>query len=348
MTDDEYQVFIHKIANEIDRLVINPKIRKLFADSIVKLYDMAEKSGVHLERCTKDPKFRINVEDRLKFEKQMEQIHSQIIKLGNNFNVVSQTGDEATLKEIDKQLKQKNQDYAKLSSKCYKPPAPGCVEYDYLDWDFLTVSMLEKPCWLKPGAVNPLLWFDIFGNANIQRKPTEDEKLVCQYVLLAIIHDYELRHSTDSHIFSKDYKGKWFARDRFCIDVWEYYHYRVQEVGLHYHLATSQEKLSQLNRTLEHVKADIEKQLVKLNSGNAGDKKKPKKKLKPLSDKTAAVLELLKTLPEHRGMTGPKILETLDARSIHIDQSTLTKNIIPELRPHGVKNKPRIGYYIVR
>ena len=82
------------------------------------------------------------------------------------------------------------------------------------------------------------------------------------------------------------------------------------------------------------------------NSGKARERKKPKKKLKPLSEKAAAVLELLKTVPEHRGMIGPKILEALDKKNILIDQSTLTKNIIPELKPYGVKNRPRIGYYI--
>jgi len=114
------------------------------------------------------------------------------------------------------------------------------------------------------------------------------------------------------------------------------------------------------NCTLQNIQLWLEKKNLKIerlnwlhilelieeaSGGNAGDKKKLKKK-QPLSEKASAVLELLKTLPEHRGMTGPKILETLDAKSIHIDQSTLTKNIIPELQSYGVKNKPRIGYYI--
>ncbi len=43
---------------------------------------------------------------------------------------------------------------------------------------------------------------------------------------------------------------------------------------------------------------------------------------------------------------GPKILKEIDDKNIIIDQSTLTKSIIPALKPHGVKNKPRIGYYI--
>jgi hypothetical protein len=67
----------------------------------------------------------------------------------------------------------------------------------------------------------------------------------------------------------------------------------------------------------------------------------------PLSQKTLAVLKLLKTIPEGEAMTGPKILETLDKKNIYIDQSTLTKIIIPELRLYyGVKNRRRIGYYL--
>ena len=104
-----------------------------------------------------------------------------------------------------------------------------------------------------------------------------------------------------------------------------------------------------LAQRLRDAAGDAKTQLASgEKTDTAGDTNKSKKKLKPLSEKAVAVLELLKTLPEHRGMTGPKILETLDAKSIYIDQSTLTKNIIPELRHYGVKNKPRIGYYIER
>ncbi len=66
----------------------------------------------------------------------------------------------------------------------------------------------------------------------------------------------------------------------------------------------------------------------------------------PLSDKALAVLNLLRNLPPNKALTGPKILKELDDKNIIIDQSTLTKSIIPELKPHGVKNRPRIGYYI--
>ena len=66
----------------------------------------------------------------------------------------------------------------------------------------------------------------------------------------------------------------------------------------------------------------------------------------PLSDKAAAVLKLLKGLPEHRGLTGKEILEELDGQGAFLDQSTLTKSIIPALRLYGVKNKRGAGYYM--
>lgn len=66
----------------------------------------------------------------------------------------------------------------------------------------------------------------------------------------------------------------------------------------------------------------------------------------PLSDKARAVLNLLQELPPNQALTGPQILKELDDKNIMIDQSTLTKSIIPALKPHGIKNKPRVGYYI--
>ena len=75
---------------------------------------------------------------------------------------------------------------------------------------------------------------------------------------------------------------------------------------------------------------------------------KAKGEVLPLGEKPAAVLELLKAQPEHKALTGKEILQQLDAKNIIIDQSTLTKSIIPTLRPYGVRNerKGRAGYYI--
>ncbi len=90
------------------------------------------------------------------------------------------------------------------------------------------------------------------------------------------------------------------------------------------------------------------KQIPKTTSGKAVDVDKPKKELELLSANAAAVYELLKALPQYRGMKGQEILKALENQKqpIFIDQSTLTKNIIPELRPYGVRNKRGAGYYI--
>jgi hypothetical protein len=94
-----------------------------------------------------------------------------------------------------------------------------------------------------------------------------------------------------------------------------------------------------------------QKYIPKITSGGKMGETKtitPKSK-KLLSEKATAVLELLKTLPEHKGLTGNKIIEALSQENIFIDQSTLTKNIIPVLKKdYGVKNQPRIGYYIAK
>ncbi len=66
----------------------------------------------------------------------------------------------------------------------------------------------------------------------------------------------------------------------------------------------------------------------------------------PLSDKALGVLNLLKHLSANKALTGRQILDELSKKNVFLDQSTLTKSIIPALKPHGVKNKPRIGYYI--
>ena len=90
------------------------------------------------------------------------------------------------------------------------------------------------------------------------------------------------------------------------------------------------------------------KQIPKTTSSKAVDVDKPKKELELLSANAAAVYELLKALPQYRGMKGQEILKALENQKqpIFIDQSTLTKNIIPELRPYGVRNKRGAGYYI--
>jgi hypothetical protein len=81
-------------------------------------------------------------------------------------------------------------------------------------------------------------------------------------------------------------------------------------------------------------------------AAKAGTVSKP-----PLSEKQLAVLNLLRELPPEGALTGEAILNTLAERNpLHnMDLSTLTRHIMPILKTHyGVKNKPRIGYYVPR
>ena len=70
----------------------------------------------------------------------------------------------------------------------------------------------------------------------------------------------------------------------------------------------------------------------------------------PLTEQAAIVLDMLKALPPDRAMLGPKILDALAKREppIYLDQGVLTGRIIPALESHGVKNKPKVGYYLAK
>ena len=160
------------------------------------------------------------------------------------------------LKRAEKQWKQNKTTNKTLADFCL--PLRGWVEIGCGDNLFINIeeSVIRRP----KEPVNPLLWFGFFGNANIQRPPTGKEKLMCGYVLLAIVHDCELQYSgtpIDRRIFSANYKGKWFERHKFCEDVWMYYHYEYPNPDMLHHPATAQERLSQLNRTLEYVHDDL-------------------------------------------------------------------------------------------
>ena len=89
---------------------------------------------------------------------------------------------------------------------------------------------------------------------------------------------------------------------------------------------------------------EAEAQIPKTTGGGQAGKTT---KAQPLSRRAAAVYEILKSLPEHSGITGTEIINKLSQEQVYIDQSTLTKNIIPVLKKsYKVQNKPRIGYYI--
>jgi len=67
---------------------------------------------------------------------------------------------------------------------------------------------------------------------------------------------------------------------------------------------------------------------------------------KPLGEIPALLYEHLLTLPEHKAMNGPAILEWLAKKSHVVSEDTFYKDILPVLEPYGLMNKKRIGYHI--
>ncbi len=99
-----------------------------------------------------------------------------------------------------------------------------------------------------------------------------------------------------------------------------------------------------LDAFLGVVRADLETAAKEVGRGREQENRE---RQEPLSENAAAVYELLQALPPHKAMTGRDILTALETqKNIITDQSTITKSIIPALRPYGVKNKRGAGYYI--
>ncbi len=172
------------------------------------------------------------------------------------------------------------------------PPPKGYVKMN--SWDNCCINVPRDTIYRPAEPANPLLWFGIFGDTSIQRKPTEDEKLMCDYVRMAVIHDYELRSPTDNYIFSADYKGKWFEWDSFREAAWGYYH-PCPNQGITYRLATAQEKVSQLNRALDHVEKDLAKKSTETEQDATPDKRQ-------------GIIVWIKRHPHSYGLTGSFIL----------------------------------------
>lgn len=74
----------------------------------------------------------------------------------------------------------------------------------------------------------------------------------------------------------------------------------------------------------------------------------PRGAKQPLSGKPAAVFKILLDLPEWKALLGRELLDALAQLrpAIYMDQSTLTRHMMPKLRPHGVASGPN-GYYIL-
>jgi len=226
-------ITILDIANEVDGLIIEEGVLARFTGHIDKLCEMVENYGQALQPYVK------------KLERTEKQL-SQDKKLW-----------PAYLRQRYNEILEKKH-HVPLAEMC--PPPESWVKCNFDDNNFIKIPNPYSLIYRPPKPVNPLVWFELFsGNAGLQREAIEEEKLMWDYMRMAIIHDWEIQFSsrarTERPIFSAGYKGKWFERDRFCKAAWMYYRCGNER--------SLQEKLSQLNRALQQVKADLDEKAEK-------------------------------------------------------------------------------------
>ena len=206
---------------------------------------------------------------------------------------------------------------------------------------------IALPCPLDHVALRPV--YHTYEEAHIARLidqgeprqsaiPYNKEKaLEGDYVLLTIIHDQTWAGTGGVPILST---GIWPDDEDW---VEQKYDELRDGYAKEYVRARVELALERVGKDLQgEAEAVRKKQAERGEAG--GQKRRP-----PLSANAGAVYELLKALPEHKAMTGKEIITALDEKEkIFIDQSTLTKSIIPALQPYGVRNKRGAGYYIVK
>lgn len=193
MANNENQTVIENIVNEIEKLLIsNPNLKAIFKSHVDRLCEMVENYG----------------QAQQPYSEQLEKAREEVEKF--------------TPKQLEKHKSPDGKIRVSLVDIC--PPPKGYVKMNYWDNQFINVPIgtIFRP--EEPG--NPLLWFDFCNHSIKERKPTEGEKLMCKYVILAIVHDYQLRCSVinDNPIFPHDYKGQWFQWDNFCKATYSYYY----------------------------------------------------------------------------------------------------------------------------
>ena len=229
---------LQEVASKVDSLVLDTTVRERFTNHIDRFCKMVEDCGQAIKPYS----------DKLEKAKELTPEQREKYKRSDG---------EIWLNDICPWPK----DWIKANDN----------DYGYYSYLNIPDSLISRR---PPEPENPVLWIKLRGGCVC--KPTEKEKLMCHYVLLAIIHDYEYRwtgSSTDTPIFSDKYDGKWFRRDEFIKETWMYY----TNFGPIYQggVTKANDKLSQLNLAFEHVQADIEPHSGKMRN------RPPKRKTPP-------------------------------------------------------------------
>jgi len=208
------------IAVEVEKLVQKQDIRTSFFNHIDQFYAMAESYGKALQPYSNK---------LTKAAAQIEQYSPEQIQ----------------------EYKDQHPDSDGISLYDVCPPPKGWIKTNNSCCNYY-FKLSEPLMTYHPGEpVNPILWLGTSGDSIVQREPTDDERLTCDYILLAIAHDHESTKPTDAKIFQAEYKGQWFKRDTFFSpnamkpNSWTKYF-------------ENQYNVSSLNRALGRVLSDIQ------------------------------------------------------------------------------------------
>ena len=183
MTDlvEQHRDEVHKIAIKIDRLITDsPQAKSHFTEYINRFCKMVEDFGQALQPY------------EMPFRKALEKIR-KAPKFRN-----------MTEYKI----------FCEVRKRC--PLPKNWIEIPWQDTKFIKVGDYLPAQFIKCNAqpqnvVNPTVWFELEPQLITRQKvPTEDEKLMCEYVLLGVVHDRMIRTPTEK-LFPISV-GKWFDR----------------------------------------------------------------------------------------------------------------------------------------
>jgi len=199
MTDlvEQHQNEFHKIAVKIDELIADsPQAKSRFTEYINRFCKMVEDFGQALQRY------------EISFRKTLEKIRKdpKFRNMPDEYKIFLEARKRCPLPENWIEIPWQDTKFIKMG--------------DYLPTQFIKCNAQLR------NTVNPVTWFKLEPQLlTRQRTPKEDEELMCDYVLLGVVHDRMMQTPTQK-LFST-LGGKWFDRigfydkvcETFCGDI---------------------------------------------------------------------------------------------------------------------------------
>lgn len=178
---------------------------------------MVERCGAIVEKCANDAKLKVDQKESSRLDDEEQKLIVQNGEIIRNLNEAYKRDDKNCIKKLEVENKEIERQFQEIWRQKNTLPKPGYAKFAFWNYQYLKVPWTEWH-YVTPDAVNPLLWFNFFGDAEIQRKPSDEENFIVNCIVLAVTHDesQEINHS-EKHIYKDGkYRGKHFQRDEFC------------------------------------------------------------------------------------------------------------------------------------